>query len=218
MKYSKAITLTLLYFISLEILSLWIIIIPFGIGNLNLYKASHLINSIALLIFIVLFFKKIEHSNLLVLNKTKLKFYLFAILLGIGFVFFQSVLKIIYYQEISPDFFSYRFTLNRLKTYDAVASIMIVPIIEELFFRNYLQGALAKNYKPIKTILFASLLFAFIHIPFATLFFDSLDFSLRSAFIALFGGFIAGILYYKSKSIGPSIIFHVFWNLTSYIV
>jgi len=218
MKYLKAFLLTLLYYSFLEIISLWVLLIPFTTESLSIYNASHLVNSIITFLLVIFFFRLISRDDIFSLNKAKSKFYLFAILLGIGFVFFQSILRIIYFQEVSSDFFNYEFTLSRLASYNTLASIMFVPLTEELFFRKYIQGGLTKNYKPFKAILFASCLFAFIHIPFATLFFDSLDFSLLRAFVALFGGFISGVLYYKSNSIGPSIIFHVFWNLTSYIV
>ncbi|MFB9053072.1 lysostaphin resistance A-like protein [Formosa undariae] len=98
-----------------------------------------------------------------------------------------------------------------------IASIFVVPITEELFFRNYILRGLLQNYKPIIAIILSSLMFAFIHIPFISLFYEFLDFSLHQTYITIFGGLLSGILFYKSKSIVPSIIFHIFWNLTSYV-
>ncbi|PCH99685.1 MAG: hypothetical protein COB81_10510 [Flavobacteriaceae bacterium] len=40
----------------------------------------------------------------------------------------------------------------------------------------------------------------------------------QRVYIALFGGLISGVLYYKSNSIIPSIIFHVIWNLMANIM
>ncbi|KAB1160833.1 CPBP family intramembrane metalloprotease [Tenacibaculum aiptasiae] len=37
-------------------------------------------------------------------------------------------------------------------------------------------------------------------------------------YLTFFGGIISGFLYFKSKSIEPSIVFHVFWNTMVYIV
>ncbi|MFD2564778.1 CPBP family intramembrane glutamic endopeptidase [Aquimarina rubra] len=99
-----------------------------------------------------------------------------------------------------------------------IASILVVPVTEELFFRKYIQDGLTINYKPYQAIIFTSILFAFIHIPFISLFYDFMDFSFHRSYITLFGGIISGTLFYKSKSIIPSIMFHLFWNLTSYIV
>jgi membrane protease YdiL (CAAX protease family) len=218
MKLPKSILLTLLYFISLELIGFWIFLIPEETQYLDLLKASHLINTLATLIILIIVFKLIKRPDLLTLKRTKNKFYFFGILLGIGFVFFQSFLNIVYYLEVSTDIFNYNFTLDRLTSLNVMASIMFVPITEELFFRNYLLGGLLKNYKPLIAIVITSLLFAFIHIPFVSLFYEFMEFSFHQAYIAIFGGVISGMLFYKSKSIIPSIIFHVIWNLVSYVL
>jgi uncharacterized protein len=89
---------------------------------------------------------------------------------------------------------------------------MIVPFTEELFFRNYLHSAFLKNYKPLVSIIITSLLFAFIRVPFGSLFFEFLEFSFHQAYFAIFGGLISEILFYNSKSVTPSIVFRVIWN------
>jgi CAAX protease family protein len=183
---------------------------------LNLLEVSHLISAVITFLILIAVFKFVKTSDLLKVKKTDSKFYLFAVIMGIGFVFFQSILNIIYYQEFSIYLFNFDFTFERFVSLNVLASIFVVPFSEELFFRNCIQSRLAKNYKPFKTILAVSLLFAFIHIPFVSLFFESLDFNLHQAYIALFGGILSGILYYKSKSVIPSIIFHIFWNFTSF--
>lgn len=194
---------------------MWILLIPNEIENIGLIKVSHFINSFITLILLVLIFKSLKQPDLLKFKKPEPGYYFIAIILGVGFVFFQSILNIVYYQEIS---FNYDFTFDHLNSLSVIASIIFVPITEELFFRNYLLRRLLEKNKPIKAIIISSLLFAFIHIPFVSLFFEFMDFSFHHAYIALFGGLIAGISFYKSKSIVPSIIFHVFWNLTSYIL
>lgn len=186
--------------------------------TVSLIKASHFVNSIITLVFLVFIFKSLKQSDLLKLDKPKPKYYFIALLSGIGFVFFQSILNIFYHQEISSELFDYEFTLERLTSLSVIASIFVVPITEELFFRNYILRGLLQNYKPIVAIILSSLIFAFIHIPFVSLFYEFFDFSLHQAYITIFGGLIAGMLFYKSKSIIPSIIFHIFWNLTSYVV
>lgn len=218
MKLFKAILLTIIYFVSLEVISLWALLIPQEIKYLDLLKVLTAINMLVNLIILMVVFKLIKRSDLLILEETKNKFYLFAMFLGIGFVFFQSILNIIYDQEIPTDMFIYNFTLDRLTSLNVIAAILIVPITEELYFRKYIQGGLTKNYKPYQAILVSSILFAVIHIPFVSLFYEFSDFSLHHAFITMFGGIISGILFYQSKSIIPSILFHLFWNLTSYIV
>ncbi|WP_378174864.1 lysostaphin resistance A-like protein [Aquimarina sp. SS2-1] len=218
MKLPKSILLTIIYLICTEVIGLWIFLIPEEEQYLNVFEASHLVNTIIALIVIILFFKFTKRSDVLIFNKTENKCYIFSILLGIGFVFFQRPLNLLYYGKISTTFFNCKLTLDNLASFTAIASILVVPIIEELFFRKYIQGGLSENYKPYKSIIFASLLFAFIHIPFISLFYNFMNFSFHKSYIALFGGIVSGILYYKSKSIVPSITFHIFWNLTSYIV
>lgn len=215
MKLQTAIFHTFLFVLFLELIGIWPLLILDKIEDINFIKALYFINSFITLTLLILIFKSLKQSDLFKFNKTEPSYYFIAMLLGIGFVFFQSVLNIIYYQEIS---FKYDFTLENLSSLSVIASIIFVPITEELFFRNYLLRRLLDDYKPIKAIIISSLLFAFIHIPFASLFFDFKDFSLHHAYIVLFGGLIAGILFYKFKSIIPSIIFHIFWNLTSYVL
>ncbi len=216
MRYSKSILLTLIFYISIGIIGFWVYLVPSGPEYLNLLKASELINSFVILISLILIFRIINRPDLLKFNKTNSKFYLFAILLGIGFVFFQPYLKLIYKQEISFDNFKFDFTFSRLTYFNVLSSVIIIPITEELFFRNYIQSGLTKYYKPFVAIFLASILFAFIHFNVVAFFYDFLEFHLGHVYITFFGGLISGILFYKSKSIVPSIIFHIFWNLTVY--
>jgi membrane protease YdiL (CAAX protease family) len=66
-------------------------------------------------------------------------------------------------------------------------------------------------------ILLSSILFASIHLPIDEILFGYGELSFRQAFMTLFGGAIAGLLFYKSKSIIPPILYHMFWNLAAAI-
>ena len=215
MSFKKAILHTILFVFFYEVIGLWILFIPNGNEFETLIKASHFINSIVNILLIILISKYTQQIEFLKLNKTTLKYYLIAIASGIGFVFFQSILNILYYQEIQ---FNYNFTFKHLNSLNVITSIILVPIFEELFFRNHILSGLIKTYSPTKAIILSSLLFASIHIPVVSLFYEFMDFSFHQAYITLIGGSISGIIFYKSNSILPSIIFHVFWNLTSFIV
>ena len=215
MNFKKAIFHTILFIFLLEIIGLWILFIPDEIKFIGLIKAFHLFDSVITLILIVFISKSVKQFDILKFNKTEPKYYLIAIACGIGFVFFQSILNLAYYQEIQ---FNYELTFDRLTSLSVIASIIFIPITEELFFRNYILSGLMKNYNPTKAIILSSLLFASIHIPLVSLFYEFMDFSFNHAYITMFGGLISGILFYKTKSIIPSIIFHTFWNFTSYII
>jgi membrane protease YdiL (CAAX protease family) len=217
MKLAQAIFSTILFYLFIELINFWVIFIPIDGAYLWLVKSTFLINDLITLILLILLFKLFKRTDLLEFKKTEPKYYLIAVLAGIGFVFFQSILNIIYYREASIDYFFTDFTLERLTSLNVLASIAIVPITEELVFRNYILRDLLKDNKPAVAIIISSLLFAFIHLPIMGSFLGGSMFSFHHAYITLFGGLIAGILFYKSKSIIPSIIFHVFWNLASYV-
>ena len=69
-----------------------IILIPDEMESVSLIKASHFVNSIITLVSLVFIFKWLKQSDLLKLDKPELKFYFIALISGIGFVFFQSIL------------------------------------------------------------------------------------------------------------------------------
>ena len=92
---------------------------------------------------------------------------------------------------------------------------LIIPVAEELFFREHIQRLLSKHWNYVITILVTALLFSSIHFPVYNLFYFGIgpqDF--YQPYMTFFGGLIAGYLYYKSDSIGPPIIMHVVWNFT----
>lgn len=218
MNILKSFFFTILYYVFLNIIGLWILIIPIETEYLFVLKYQHFITSIIVLFSVYILFRVFKRFDSLKFTKTENKFYIIAVVLGIVFVFLQPFLKIIYYQKIPESFFPYKFSLENLSYLSVITSILIVPITEELFFRNYLQNELTKTYKPIIAIVLASFLFALIHVPIISLFFEFSEFNMRQAYIALFGGLISGVMLYKSKSILPSIIFHMFWNLTSWVL
>ncbi len=84
-----------------------------------------------------------------------------------------------------------------------LSTVIIAPILEEILFRGvFLRGLLLKN-SAIKSILISTLLFALIHF---------LPAHIINAFIL---GVFFGFIYYKTKSIGYTIILHITVNLTS---
>ncbi len=120
---------------------------------------------------------------------------------------------------------AYRFDgLYKFKNINLLSSVLFIPIAEELIFRGYIQDFLQRKTNVVVAIVVASLLFASIHAPVPSLILDSFKYVDDSVlallihdwhlfYITLFGGAISGLLYYKSKSVGPSIVFHMFWNI-----
>lgn len=88
-----------------------------------------------------------------------------------------------------------------------LAFILIViaaPVMEELIFRGIILDGLLKTYYPLKSILISSLLFGISHLN-------------PWQFVsALFIGFFSGWVYYKTRSLLPSIIIHASVNLSAF--
>ncbi|WP_046758411.1 CPBP family intramembrane glutamic endopeptidase [Kordia jejudonensis] len=216
----KAILATLLYLIGIELIGSWVLIAEM-IGFKSYYKYYLLIQGtlqlIGVLIFIY-FIRKRNFKNLI--KKTQRKWYLFALVLGISFVFMQTPLKWIYNLLFGTEYYiTYRFDgLPKFKNINMISAILMIPIGEEFFFRDYIQNNLQKKLNKIIAILLASLLFASIHSPYMNLILESSKENWHLFYLTIFGGIISGILYLKSKSIGPSIVFHMFWNIMVYIV
>jgi len=213
---SKAILATLLYIVGIELIGSWLYIVEL-IEFENYYEYYILIQGalqlIGVLIFIY-FFKNKTFKNLL--KKTHYKWYLFALILGIGFVLMHAPLKWIYNLLFGTEYsIIYRFDgLHKFKNINLVSIILLIPIGEELFFREYIQNNLQNKTNRFVAVLLASLLFSSIHAPYMNLLFVSSIENWHLFYLTLFGGVMSGGLYFKSKSIGPSILFHIFWNLT----
>lgn len=213
----KSIVYTVFLYLIINIISCWLLIeIPLDFEVL-LYFDSFFSPFISLLVLgIYLGLKK--DSDFLSVSSSSTKFYVLAALIGIVYVFIQTPLNLIYNALFNTEYLiEYSFKPLRLLHWSSFSSILIVPIYEEFFFRKFIQNDLQKSYHPFLAILFTCTLFASVHLPFHHLVIDGHLFSYHHAYIAFFGGLISGILYYKSKSIGPSIIFHCMWNVGVYL-
>jgi len=216
----KAILATLLYVIGIEHIGAWFYIAE-AIEFENYNKYYFFIQGVLQLIAVLIFIYFIKNRTLKKLVKTThYKWYLFALILGISFVFMQTPLKWIYNLLFGTDYYiAYRFDgLQKFKNINLISINLLIPIGEELFFREYLQNNLQKKTNTIVAIILASVLFASIHSPYMNLILESLKQDWHLFYLTIFGGLISGLLYFKSKSIGPSIIFHIFWNLMVTIV
>ncbi|MFX1245216.1 MAG: lysostaphin resistance A-like protein [Promethearchaeota archaeon] len=93
--------------------------------------------------------------------------------------------------------------------YMAIGSFVLVPILEELFFRGYLQTRLAEDFGGPTAVLISSSIFTFGHAQFLFLSF----FGISSVIAAFIGSLIFGYLYYRTKSLIPSILMHMLANI-----
>lgn len=89
----------------------------------------------------------------------------------------------------------------------AIFTIVLIPLVEELFFRKYLTSILSqKGVKEIYIILFTSVLFALIHFTFPNI------------FLSFFFGIILSIIYIQTHNIFYPIVVHSSYNLLWYIL
>lgn len=89
--------------------------------------------------------------------------------------------------------------------YTFITIVIAAPILEELIFRGIILDGLLKRYSPMKSILISSLIFGIVHMN-------------PWQFIgAMILGSFLGWIYYKTKSIIPSIIMHSVNNLVGFL-
>lgn len=81
-----------------------------------------------------------------------------------------------------------------------VGTVILVPIVEEVVFRRVLIGSLSRNMHPYVAIFISAVIFGLLH---------GTSVQILGATVM---GLIFGWLYYKSNSILPSILLHVFNN------
>jgi len=85
-----------------------------------------------------------------------------------------------------------------------VGGIILAPIMEELLFRGLILEGLLRTYSPEKAIVFSSIIFGVIH------------FNPAQILSATLMGIFLGWLYYRSKSLAPSIIVHFANNFLAF--
>jgi membrane protease YdiL (CAAX protease family) len=213
MNILKAILATIIYIVAVELIGTWYFVASYwGIKYSD--GIYYLVNGIIQLILVCIFIRYAKTSEAKLPQTTKAKWYILAVLLGALFIFFQTPLNWIYDLIAgSNHHITYNFNASRFLNVFTIAAVLLVPVCEELFFREFIQQKLQKRYRPVIAICIAALLFSAIHLPYAALLFHADNFTPHHAYIALFGGLMSGILYFKSKSIGPSIVMHITWNL-----
>jgi membrane protease YdiL (CAAX protease family) len=208
----RPIIYTLLYVIFIEIIGFWVLIAYAFEADL-LMEYYLLINSLIMVVALIIFTYYANSRTLKMPQKTTIDWYLFSILFGVSYIFLQTPLNW-FYNLFSTQQYDIIYEFNGFETFNInlLATIILIPIAEELFFREFLQKNLQNKTRPIVVIGLITVLFAAIHLPYEYFLFDYHTFSPHRAFIILFGGLALGIVYYKSRSIGPPIVLHMLWN------
>lgn len=107
------------------------------------------------------------------------------------------------YMDWIPNIMEMSFDILQSGWGGIIAISVIGPVLEELLFRGAITGALLRQYTPTKAILISALLFGVFHINPAQ----------------MLPAFLIGILfawtYYKTASLVPCILMHIFNNTLS---
>ena len=217
---AKSIFATILFVVVLEFSASWFIVVEKLRLDYLLEYYWFLQGLIQLSIVAIFIFLIYRNSPNKILSYAKPKWYTIGALMGVLFVVLQAPLKWIYNSLFGTEYyiiFEY-FDFTVFNNINTLASVLFIPIAEELFFRGYIQKELHLKFRTLSAIVLSSLLFALIHSPYLNLISDIFTEDWHLFYITFFGGLLSALLYYKSNSIGPSIVYHVVWNTIAIIV
>ena len=85
-------------------------------------------------------------------------------------------------------------------------ALIIAPFTEELFFRGFMLQTISKNISPAWGVILTTMIFAAVHFEF------------QSIMPLIILSLVLNILFIKTKSIWPGIIFHIMNNTIAFIV
>lgn len=213
-----AVLFTAGYLVALELMGFWVLITNY-VNWSFLFDYSRLISGAILLIFIV-FFTLINKTNRREISlNAKWYWYAIAIVLGAAYIFIQVPLNWMY-NSVSGESYNVTFNFNGwgyLTDLNMLPVITLYPIAEELYFRQFIQRRLQKKLSGTFSIITTAALFGILHLGIYSYILGYDDLHIRHTYITFFGGIIVGFIYYKSRSIGPAIIYHMAWNVMAVI-
>lgn len=217
----KVFIATVFYIVGIELIGgLGLILDTLGIDYNISFRGYYFLIQGCLQLIGVLFFLYLIRDNTPLIRNIDRKWYLYGLLLGIIFVFLQTPLNWVYNFFFNTNHeIIYRFDgIPKLKSISIIPFALLIPAGEELFFRGYIQKTLQRKFNVIISIMLASMLFASIHLQFTNLMIPSGSLDWHWFYITVFLGIFSGVLFYKTKSIVPSIILHMTANLMALII
>ena len=181
--------------------------------NLSIPKFSH-ISYISTPFIILLWHKLIIKDDIRKLGflKSELRFsYLYAIIFAIVTFLLISTIALKNFAAITNYNYTKSFFLNLplvyISNFNAASFVVVAPLAEELLFRSIIFRLLLKKFSIINSIIISSVLFAVAHI------YTGLGAELYTTIlVSLVFGIFSATLFYRSKSIYPSICSHVVLN------
>ncbi len=96
---------------------------------------------------------------------------------------------------------------NFYNLYGIIRVLILVPILEEVFYRRIILNSLLEKHSAILAILVSSVMFSVGHLDF------------NNSFIFLGFGILLGTIYWKTRNVYYSIVLHIFINfLTVFLI
>lgn len=165
--------------------------------------------SILVLVMVALFSEK----NLISFRNVKLRHILIGIISAIilYFVFYTGNIISGYLFPFKDAQISSVYS-NRAQGSSLLIGVLLLFIIgpgEEIYWRGFIQKNLAKKFGENKGYIFATLLYAGVHI---------ITFNFMLVVAALVCGIYWGWIYKKEKSLVPIIISHAIWDFTVFVL
>lgn len=214
MSIIKAFLYTVLAFVFWTIIQLAILLpIKYLIGKpddfTHIFGITKIASVVGAFLLIYFFFWKpnFDFKKALKIQYYNPRIYLYLPIIGIGLLLinkpfwdFNKIME--YYQGISTNDNFVSSNNNIALIYSLISTLLIAPIVEELFYRKFLLDKLLRKNKPILAIIVSSICFSIMHIETPN--------NLIPTFIS---GIILGIIYLKTKRIGYCIILHFIVNL-----
>lgn len=162
------------------------------------YLIIYYLHFMELLIIVSLFYKYPKESFRITF--TQGKYILWSInifLICSGLIIMLSIIRI--YLHLPP----YKSLLGSMNwVYRLIIVGLFAPFVEELLFRGILIQSLEERMKTSMAVIFSGMLFAGFH------------FNLVYAMGYWILGIILGLLFVKSRSLIPPLIFHCLWNIS----
>ena len=105
------------------------------------------------------------------------------------------------FQRVCDTLFSSETHIFSIELLFILVMVLIMPVLEEILFRGFILKGLLSNYSPKKAIIFSGTIFGIIN--------------LQPSMIpgAICFGLLFGYIYYKTNSIGITILLHAATNL-----
>ncbi|WP_225036601.1 CPBP family intramembrane glutamic endopeptidase [Winogradskyella sp. SM1960] len=214
MSIIKAFLYTILAFVFWTTIQLAILLpIKYLIGTpddfTHIFGITKIVSVVGAFLLIYYFFWKpnFDFKKALKVTNYNPRIYLYLPLIGIGLLLinkpfwdFNKIME--YYQGISTNDNFVSSNNNIALFYNLISTLLIAPIVEELFYRKFLLDKLLEMNKPVLAIIISSICFSIIHIE-----------TLNNLIPTFISGIILGIIYLNTKKIGYCIMLHFIVNL-----